>query len=347
MSGNEVFLLDYENYENKMKLRPHVVILGAGASVAAIPNGDANGLKTSVMNGFIDKLGMRSLLENVELITRSENLEDVYSELSERSDCANVRAALEERIHDYFNNFRIPNEVTIYDMLLLSLRAKDVIATFNWDPLLLQAYQRASRITSKLPHLLFLHGNVLVGLCEEHKRGGHLGNVCPECHKEFAPTKLLYPVRDKDYSSDIFIRDSWNAIKMYMKRAYIVTVFGYSAPKTDAAAIALLKDAWGDVQDRQFEEIEIIDIRPEEELYRSWEAFIHTHHYKVYSNFFDSVIAKFPRRTCDAMFDMLMNVKFLDGSRGLKEGMNFAEVEEYFQPILQKETDPNKAFSMD
>ncbi|MHA1748548.1 MAG: hypothetical protein ACTSXN_02865 [Promethearchaeota archaeon] len=28
---------------------------------------------------------------------------------------------------------------TIYDYLILSLRKKDVIATFNWDPLLVQA----------------------------------------------------------------------------------------------------------------------------------------------------------------------------------------------------------------
>lgn len=46
-------------YENSMKERPHLLILGAGASIAAIPNGDKNGKQTSVMWGFIDKLGMR------------------------------------------------------------------------------------------------------------------------------------------------------------------------------------------------------------------------------------------------------------------------------------------------
>lgn len=52
---------DYENYEILMKRRPHVVLLGAGAGVAAIPNGDKNGMKTSVMKGFIEKLGMKEL----------------------------------------------------------------------------------------------------------------------------------------------------------------------------------------------------------------------------------------------------------------------------------------------
>ena len=61
--------------------RPHVVILGAGASVATIPHGDKYGRKISVMDGFIDNLGIRGDLSGIEF--KSDNLEDVYSELSE------------------------------------------------------------------------------------------------------------------------------------------------------------------------------------------------------------------------------------------------------------------------
>ncbi len=38
---------DYYEFEYLMKRRPHVVILGAGASCAAIPNGDKNGKRIS------------------------------------------------------------------------------------------------------------------------------------------------------------------------------------------------------------------------------------------------------------------------------------------------------------
>ena len=34
-------------------MRAHTVILGAGATMAAIPNGDRYGKKSSVMNGMI------------------------------------------------------------------------------------------------------------------------------------------------------------------------------------------------------------------------------------------------------------------------------------------------------
>ena len=37
----------FAEYEYYMKNRPHVVILGAGASCAAIPNGDKNGKRIS------------------------------------------------------------------------------------------------------------------------------------------------------------------------------------------------------------------------------------------------------------------------------------------------------------
>ena len=42
----------------------HVVILGAGATTAAIPNGDKNGIKSPAMNDFFQNANMEHLLEN-------------------------------------------------------------------------------------------------------------------------------------------------------------------------------------------------------------------------------------------------------------------------------------------
>lgn len=342
MGTNEI-----NEYEEYMKGRPHLVLLGAGASIAAVPNGDKNGLNTSVMWGFIDKLEMRDIIDSVNLKTTSENLEDIYSELDSRPDCNEVKSILEERIRNYFSTFVIPDEPTVYDYLILSLREKDCIATFNWDPLLLQAYQRARKITLKLPELLFLHGNVAVGTCEEHKCGGAIMNKCPVCNSYFEPTRLLYPVAQKDYNSDLFIRDAWNAVKRYMECAYMVTIFGYSAPKTDKEAIDLLKEGWGSINERKLEEIEFIDIRDEDELIESWQEFIHTHHYSVNDNFHDTTLGLFPRRSCDVTFDRLMNNKWLDGSKGIKQGMNFHELKEYFEILLEQEENYTGVFSID
>ena len=77
--------ISVEEYECYMKNRPHVVILGAGASCAAIPNGDKNGRKISAMSGFIEKLGLKDIISKVKLNTTSDNLEDIYMELDDRS----------------------------------------------------------------------------------------------------------------------------------------------------------------------------------------------------------------------------------------------------------------------
>lgn len=324
-------------YEKTMKNRPHLVILGAGASIAAIPNGDKNGRRTSVMNGFIDKLGMRDLIDKVDLETTSDNLEDIYSEIHQKPEYADVMKELDNRIFDYFSGFEIPNEPTVYDCLVLSLRRKDAIATFNWDPLLVQAYIRCRTLTEDVPELLFLHGNVAIGICKEHKRGGTINSSCSICGKPFQRIPLLYPVKEKDYDSHLFIRDNWSAIRQYMERAYMITIIGYSAPKTDMSAIDLLKSAWGNVKDRNLEEIEIVDIRPEEDVVKSWEDFIHSHHYSVHSSFYKTTLAMFPRRSTEALFDRTMNVKWLDGGNGLKEGMNFNQLGKYFVPIIKEE----------
>ena len=65
--------------------RPHVVILGAGATIAAIHNGDKHGNPCSVMHGFVKNLGLESILASVELCSKSENIEDIYSEWRKRS----------------------------------------------------------------------------------------------------------------------------------------------------------------------------------------------------------------------------------------------------------------------
>ena len=42
-------------------MRAHTVILGAGATIAAIPNGDKNGKRSSVMSGLIEKLHLEDV----------------------------------------------------------------------------------------------------------------------------------------------------------------------------------------------------------------------------------------------------------------------------------------------
>ena len=329
-----------EEYEYLMKNRPHVVILGAGASCAAIPNGDKFGKKISAMSGFIEKLGLSDILSEIEIITKSDNLEDIYMELDERSKtdekCSQVKEMLENKIRAYMLDFKLPDNPTIYDYLVMGLTSKYLIATFNWDPFLVQAIGRALRYTDNVPQVAFLHGNVAVGYCKEDNIMGNVGQLC-RCGNLLEPMKLLFPIKNKDYNSDVAIQKSWKNLSNALEVAYMVTIFGYSAPKSDYEAIKMLKKAWGSVEDRNMEEIELIDIRDENDVIESWNQFIHTHHYSYHKSFFDSTLARCPRRSCEATFDRLMNCIWLDGSKGFKNGMDFEDIDAITHKLIDEE----------
>jgi hypothetical protein len=286
---------------------PHVVILGAGASVAACPEGDVSGKRLPVMKDFLDVVDLGDLPD----LGSRDDFEVVYSKLVSDPAHATRCKVIEQTIYDYFATMRLPPTPTIYDYLVLSLRPKDVIATFNWDPFLLQALRRCYREGERAPTVLFLHGNVLAGYCADHKRLGPTDARCSVCDQPFTPSRLLYPVVEKKYDEDPLIADAWRFLRKALERAFWVTVFGYSAPKSDVAARELLLGAWGGGDERALEQIELIDIRPEEDLLVTWGDFIHSHHYEVHSSFFDSWIANHPRRTGEAYWHQYVEAKWI------------------------------------
>ena len=191
--------------------------------------------------------------------------------------------AVEEHVRSYFEGMQLPSRPCLYDHLLLTLRSKDVIATFNWDPFLLDAYRRNAHL-GELPHVLFLHGCVRAGLCPTHRRPGWFGDSCSECGVPLKPIQLLFPVNDKNYSDNGFIAGQRHNLMVALQDAFLLTIFGYAAPVYDKEAISMMKQAWW-VRDRNIEQIELINIAPREELLTSWDAFFTRDHYEVGTSF--------------------------------------------------------------
>lgn len=275
----------------------HVVNLGAGATVAALPNGDLYGKQAPVMNNFFQTAGLNKILEKLHIKTASNNLEEIYSDYYDKNNNSQEIKELNKAIFNYFASFEIPDEPTIYDFLVLGLKPNDLIATFNWDPLLVQAYIRCSEFTDRLPQLAFLHGNVAIGYCEDCLNYGSINGKCSKCGKTFSPMQLLFPIKNKNYTENKIISAFWQETQNYIKEATMITVFGYGAPSTDTEAIKLFKDAWGDLDNRQLEEFQFINIEDEESCLNKWKQFVHSHHYRYSKDFFDSYIAMFPRRS--------------------------------------------------
>lgn len=283
--------------ENPENIRPHVVLLGAGASRAAFPNGEGTGKHLPLMNDFCKTLELTTLLNNAG-IDPTQNFESIYSNIKNMT----VRATLEEHINRYFLSLSLPSTVTDYDRLLLSLREKDAVFTFNWDPFLFDAWVRNHRV-AKLPEIFFLHGNVRIGSCIKHQQWGRKYDICPACNAIFSEVPLLYPIEKKDYSENAteYIKKAWKKAEYFFKHAFTLTIFGYGAPSSDTEAVKLLHNAWFDGSTRKLDHIEIIDIADSNTLHERWHSFTPTNHYHIETSLSQSRLLKWPRRSCESL----------------------------------------------
>jgi hypothetical protein len=314
---------------------PHLFILGAGASKAALPNGDRNGYQIPLLDDLAEVLGLENLLKEHGANGFESNFEAFYSDLYEANPDDPLLSQLEDNVRSYFARLELPPEPTIYDYLILSLREKDFIATFNWDPFLLEAATRNAHVAT-LPRMAFLHGGATLGICDEDYIKGPMPGRCSKCKEPLRPSRLLFPVKNKDYDVDSHISGEWSSLQAAMNRAYIVTIFGFGAPDTDAKAVSLMQDAWSEAGQRDIEEIEIIDIKPRDELRERWKPFIVRSHYQVTDDFFNSMVARFPRRSCEAFFSRTMLLQ-LSAEIRPPRSVRMAELQAWFRPLIEDE----------
>lgn len=82
-----------------------------------------------------------------------------------------------------------------------------------------------------------------------------------------------------------------------------LTVFGYSAPVSDAGAVTLLRDSWFARSDRQFEHMQVIDrpLMPANALHERWTSFLPTGHLRTLTSFDASWLSMWPRRSNQAL----------------------------------------------
>ena len=295
------------------------------------------------MDNFIEVVGLQDIVDSLPEELRAKNFEILYSNLHDDNPESDEIKEVESRVQDYFGDMELPEEPTIYDHLVLSLRPRDLIATFNWDPFLFQAFNRNGKFTKDLPLMSFLHGNVSIGYSSEDKRCGPAGMYMRRDGGYFEPTKLLYPVKQKNYNADEFISMEWDRLKYWLKKdsTKLVTVFGYGAPDTDVEAVNLLDEAYGGKNARNMEQFEIIDIQDEDTVVKRWDKFIHSHHYDYGTDYFDSSLAHNPRRTSESYFQHIMPMTpaeaFSESNPVPNNISTMEELWEWHRPLIEAE----------
>lgn len=290
----------------KVPLRPHphVVILGAGASYAATPDGEKNHRKLPLMKDLPHALDLKSILDKSQFLEATKDFEVFYDSLSTSGD-VQLQKVIEEKVVSFFDTVRIADHVTLYDRLVLSLRKKDAIATFNWDPLLAYAYRRNGFLKT-LPTLLFLHGNVRLGVCYDHKQLGWNDDKCLKCKKPLESVRLLYPVTKKDYSTDPIIDQQWRTLEWFLENSYFVTMFGYSAPKTDIDARNRIINKLSRNQLKSLLQLEIIDPKAKVLIRNNLKHIVTGIHHSNFDSFEHSWLSRHPRLSCEALFQATM-----------------------------------------
>lgn len=327
--------MPYFDIKQNRNYHPHVVILGAGASLAAQPHGDKFGRKLPTLNNITEITEIEDDLNKLGVNMPILDFEDTFDSLYKINSESPYFQSIRNKIYSYFASIVIPDELTLYDRLVLSLRETDLIATFNWDPLLAMAYQR-NRHIKKLPNLAFLHGNVFVGYCEEHTTTGFINCACSKCNRRFTKVDLLYPIKEKNYTQNSFIHREWELLQNFLEHAFMITIFGYSAPKTDVSARELMYNVWNKNKIKNFAEIQIIDVKPEEEVYENWNEFFVRHHYSVIDSFQNSFLYLYPRRSCEAWASaILQNDPW--GDLDQYQGTSLKEYQNWVMSLVESE----------
>ena len=292
--------------------------------------------KLPLLRDFVDVIGLEKEMEAAGVSPPYDDFESIYSAIHSNSDLTKIRESIDKKVTEYFSSLELPNEPTLYDHLVLSLRPKDIIATFNWDPFLWNALHRNHKFTEG-PCVLFLHGSVAISRCPACEIVVSRSSIrCHKCGGNLEEIPILFPVDKKDYVTDPAISGHWRTMKRAMKVAWVFTVFGYSAPKTDVEAIELLKEGWGSANNRELEQIEIIDIADEDTLIKSWKEFIHSHHYSIFDNFYETFIGEHPRRSCEAYWSQNMECMFIEPFP-MPQNVSFEELYNWVQPRIDAE----------
>src|ERR1700674_3429783 len=82
--------------------RPHVFLLGAGASRAAFPNGDANGKHLPLMDDLVETINLAPALLAHGVRWTGGNFEELYARLATDHRFHDLTIQIEERVQQYF-----------------------------------------------------------------------------------------------------------------------------------------------------------------------------------------------------------------------------------------------------
>ena len=297
----------------------HLVILGAGSTIATIPNGDKNEEFSYTLANLLNDRCFTSFVKKAQAKGfQTSDVEDLCNQLYKED--KPLYDEFESLVHTKYASLELPDEFTILDRLVLSLTPNDAIVSFNWDDLVIQAYQRMSKYVPEemRPILAFPHGNAQAVYNNKHYTSKRIVT-----NTSWFDSPLNMPVNEIDYKSDIFIGSQWKILDFYIRNAQMITFFGYRGPSSDEQDLQHLDGLFA--KNEICDKIEIID----KDLESAMKVATRLERFKMQSNwlypcadFWHSTIAKHPRRTLSAIGNWNYSTKTFAKIESLAEFMS-------------------------
>lgn len=305
----------------------HLVILGAGSTIATIPNGDKNGEESYTLANLLKDKTFTSFLEKVQGNFSANDVEDLCKQLYKED--RPLYYEFESLVRKKYARLELPEEFTILDRLVLSLTPNDAIVSFNWDDLVIQAYQRMSEYVPEemLPILAFPHGNAQAVYNNKHYTSKRIVTST-----SWFDSPLNMPVDEIDYKSDVFINSQWHILDFFMRNAQMITFFGYRGPDSDEQDLKHLDELFA--KNEICDKIEIIDKDQESavEVAKRLERFkMQPNWLYPCADFWHSTIAKYPRRTLSVLDNWNYSVRTSAKEESL------AEFLKHIGPLIEEE----------
>jgi hypothetical protein len=178
-----------------------------------------------------------------------------------------------------------------------------------------------------------------MGWCEKDEVMSYVMAPCSRCGGPLTPSPLLFPVTKKNYQDGGIIEAQWKTAQSALENCFMFTIFGYSAPSTDIEAMNLLKEAWARPGEYHFEQTELINKTGSdpEALYETWEPFIHSHHYKIHESYYDSWMARHPRRTGEAYYNQNILGNWIEDNPVPSDSPDLESLIGWFEPLFAAE----------
>ena len=305
----------------------HLVILGAGSTIATIPNGDKNGEESYTLANLLKDKTFTSFLEKVQRNFSTNDVEDLCKQLYKED--RPLYYEFESLVRKKYARLELPEEFTILDRLVLSLTSNDAIVSFNWDDWVIQAYQRMSDYVPEemRPILAFPHGNAQTVYNNKHYTSKRIVTS-----PGWFDSPLNMPVDEIDYKSDVFINSQWHILDFFMRNAQMITFFGYRGPDSDEQDLKHLDELFA--KNEICDKIEIIDKDQESavEVAKRLERFkMQPNWLYPCADFWHSTIAKYPRRTLSVLDNWNYSVRTSAKEESL------AEFLKHIGPLIEEE----------